>query len=250
MSGPLALHGGGEFLPGDEPFLEALLDLAAERPGRHGQTIRVAIVPTAAARNHPELAAAHGVAAFRRVGREAGLIVDAVAVRGGRCGQRRRCVDRRPTWPRRTSSTSRVAIPDLLPTVLADSAAWAAIRRAWDGGAVLAGASAGAMALATWTWTPFVGIAGLAVVPGLIVVPHADEARWADALDRFGDAAPPGLGALGLAERTGVISDDVTTDPITWRVVGPGEARWQAVRGGSTVVARGGETLHTPVRRR
>lgn len=249
MSGPLALHGGGEFLPGDEPFLEALLDLAAERPGRRGQTIRVAIVPTAAARNHPELAAAHGVAAFRRVGREAGLIVDAIAVR---------VVDAASAADARSAADLAAADiihfpggdPDLLPTVLADSAAWAAIRRAWDGGAVLAGASAGAMALATWTWTPFVGIAGLAVVPGLIVVPHADEARWADALHRFGDAAPPGLGALGLAERTGVISDDVTTDPITWRVVGPGEARWQAVRGGSTVVARGGETLQTPVRRR
>jgi hypothetical protein len=29
MIGPLALHGGGEFLSGDEPFLRHLLELAS-----------------------------------------------------------------------------------------------------------------------------------------------------------------------------------------------------------------------------
>ena len=29
MIGPLALHGGGEFLSGDEPFLRRLVELAA-----------------------------------------------------------------------------------------------------------------------------------------------------------------------------------------------------------------------------
>ncbi len=126
------------------------------------------------------------------------------------------------------------------------SAAWAAIATALHGGAVLAGASAGAMALAPWTWTPGGGVAGLGVVPGLFVVPHADGDRWASALERFGGSAPAGLGALGLAERTGVITDESTADPIVWRVVGPGEVRWQAVRGGPTVVVRSGETLETP----
>jgi hypothetical protein len=32
MSGPIGLHGGGEYLAGDEPFLDALLLAAAEPP--------------------------------------------------------------------------------------------------------------------------------------------------------------------------------------------------------------------------
>ncbi len=53
MSGPIALHGGGEFLPGDEPFLAALLDLAARRV-RGDRPIRVTVVPTATARGRPD----------------------------------------------------------------------------------------------------------------------------------------------------------------------------------------------------
>jgi len=45
------------------------------------------------------------------------------------------------------------AVTDTL-TALRDSPAWAAIRRAYEGGAVIAGASAGAMALAGRCWTP------------------------------------------------------------------------------------------------
>jgi cyanophycinase-like exopeptidase len=136
--------------------------------------------------------------------------------------------------------------PDLIPTLMRASAAWIAIDTALHGGAVLAGASAGAMALASWTWTSGGGVIGLGVVPNLFVAPHADADRWDSALERFGGPAPTDLGALGLAERTGVITDDIEADPIAWRVVGPGEVRWQAVRGGPTVIARSGETLETP----
>jgi hypothetical protein len=52
MSGPVALHGGAEFLAGDEPFLAALLELAAARVGG-SRSILVAVVPTAAARGLP-----------------------------------------------------------------------------------------------------------------------------------------------------------------------------------------------------
>ena len=54
MSGPVALHGGGEFLPGDEPVLLALLELAPRPDG----AVRIAVVPTAAARGRPDIAAA------------------------------------------------------------------------------------------------------------------------------------------------------------------------------------------------
>ena len=77
--------------------------------------------------------------------------------------------------------------PDLIPAILAGTAALAAIRHAWERGAVLAGASAGAMALAEWTWTPRGGMHGLGFVRGLAVVPHYDEIRrttWQEAIDQ------------------------------------------------------------------
>jgi cyanophycinase-like exopeptidase len=135
--------------------------------------------------------------------------------------------------------------PDLIATVMPDSPAWASIVRAHADGAVLGGASAGAMALASWTWTPGGGAAGLGMVPGLAVRPHADAATWAAVIDRFGARAPAGLGVLGIPERTAAITDDATADPITWRVVGEGEVRWMAVRGGPIVVTSPGGTFTT-----
>ena len=244
MSGAVALHGGGEFLAGDEPFLLALLAHTQERVVG-ARPIRVVVVPTAAARGRPGLAAANGVAAFDRV---AAATATAIAAETVAVVDASSAAD--PAHVARLAAADVIHFPggdpDLIPTVMPDSAAWSAIRSAWAGGAVLAGASAGAMALAPWTWTPGGGVVGLGLVPGLFVVPHADGDRWASAVERFGGSAPVGLGALGLAERTGVIAVDATTDPIVWRVVGPGEVRWQAVRGGPTAIVRSGETFETP----
>src|SRR5436190_8419805 len=78
MTGPIGLHGGGEYLAGDEPFLDALLAAALgsvevrtrlDDVSGHGieaaiGTIRVVIVPTAAGRGQPDRAAETGRAAF------------------------------------------------------------------------------------------------------------------------------------------------------------------------------------------
>ncbi len=248
MSGAVALHGGGEFLAGDEPFLAALLEIAQRRVGSgggDGGTIRVVVVPTAAARGRPGLAAANGVAAFERVARDVALVI---ATATAAVVDATSAAD--PEIAARLATADVIHFPggdpDLIPTIVRSSPAWSAIESALAGGAVVAGASAGAMALATWAWTAGGGVRGLDVVPGLFVVPHADADRWTSALERFGAPAPSGLGALGLAERTGLITDDVASDPIMWRVVGPGEVRWQDGRGGPTVVARSGETIATP----
>ena len=188
MTGPIALHGGGEFLAGDEPFLEALLAAADRRVGA-GRPIRVAIVPTAAARGRPGLAGANGVAGFGRVAAAGGYLVEARAVD---------VIDAAsaaaPGLAALLADADVIHFPggdpDLIPTVMPGSVAWTAIRRAWTGGAVLAGASAGAMALAPWTWTPGGGMTGLGIVPGLVVVPHANEASWIASLERFGAWAP------------------------------------------------------------
>jgi len=249
MSGPVALHGGGEFLAGDEEFLAGLLARAVQR-AEPGRPIRVAIVPTAAARGRPDLAGANGVEAFEQVGAASGVDVAATTI---------------PVVNRATAADAGYAAelaaadvihfpggdPDLIPTLMPGTAAWAAITEAHLAGAVLAGASAGAMALGPWTWTPGGGMGGLHLVQGYVVVPHAQEATWAATIERFAAWAPEGLAALGLSEQTGVIEEPVAPDSLTidWRVVGPGVALWltDPEHGGETVVARAGDTISTPV---
>lgn len=240
MTGPVALHGGGEFLPGDEPFLLAILALAP----RPGGAVRAVVVPTAAARGRPDLAAANGVEAFRRIAADAGIpaLVEAASV-----------VDRAsaadPTLVDRLAAATLIHLPggdpDIIPTLYPGTAAWAAIEGARAGGAVLAGASAGAMALAAWTWTPNGGMPGLGLVPGIGVAPHADAASWRQAVARYGAAVPLDLGFVGLAERTAVIVPGTAGEP--WRVVGEGEARWLSAAartaGEPPVIARDGDRI-------
>lgn len=219
MTGPVALHGGGEFLPGDEPFLREILGLAPRSDG----LVLIAVVPTAAARGRPDVAAANGIAAFRRIAIEAGIRVEVEAVRVVDAAS---AADQ--SLAERLAASTLIHLPggdpDLIPTVYPGTAAWAAMQHAREHGAVLAGASAGAMALAAWTWTPRGGIPGLGVVPGIGVAPHADAASWAQAVARYGAAVPLDLGFVGLAERTGVIVPSTDGEP--WRVVGEGEVRW------------------------
>jgi len=236
--GPVALHGGGEFLPGDEPFIDELLAVArrgtddeAERP------IRVVIIPTAAARGRPELAAGNGIAAFHRRADASGTRIDAQV---GRIVDALSAAD--PSCAALIASADIVHFPggdpDLIPAVLVGSAAGKALVDAHNRGAVIAGASAGAMALAEWSWTPNGGVAGLGLVRGVAVVPHYDDIRrlsWQVSLD---GVAPDGLGYLGLDERTGVISNDGS-----WLVAGQGAAHWFARGSATPVIARHGERI-------
>jgi len=239
VKGPVALHGGGEFLPGDERFLRAILELAPNAAG----VVRVAVVPTAAARGRPDLAAANGVEAIRRLAVDAWIPVEVEAVR---------IVDPAsaadPSLADTLAASTLIHLPggdpDIIPTLYPGTAAWAAMERAHAAGAVLAGASAGAMALVAWSWTPAGGVPGLGIVPGLTVAPHADATSWARWVARFRGAVPADLGVLGLSERTGVIVPGDGAGP--WRVVGEGEARWlpaDATDVAATVITRDGDTL-------
>jgi cyanophycinase len=283
VSGPIGLHGGGEYLPGDERFLDALLEAAVagvrrrdeastapeprnddadveghavRLPGRSpdaaggtvpSREIRIAIVPTAAARGRPDVAAENGKTAFERRARlgehplgvrvEVARLLDAASAADPQAVERLRRADL-IHFPG--------GDPDLIPALLAGSPALAAIDAAWRDGAVLAGASAGAMAFAEWTWTPEGGIRGLGFVRGLAVVPHYDDVRrtrWQGALDEL---APGGLGYLGLDEQTGVIAVPDGSGPRPWRVAGAGAAHWFA-RGATTpVTAWHGDILELP----
>ena len=275
MSGPIGLHGGGEYLPGDERFLDALLEAAARAAS--GQTafetddegdvtghslepaggvvdrgvgwvrpIRIVIVPTAAARGRPDLAAATGQAAFER--RASAGDHGRIEVSVARIVDAESATD--PDHVGRILTADLVHFPggdpDLIPAVLGGSPALSALRSAWHGGTVVAGASAGAMGLAEWTWTPHGGVRGLGFVPGIAVVPHYDNVRrtrWQAALD---DLAPGGIGYLGLDERTGVIAEPNGSTGRSWRVAGQGAAHWFARGASSPVIARHGDVLDLP----
>lgn len=238
VRGPIALHGGGEFQPGDERVLADLLDLADPTRIR---PLRVAVVPTAAARGRPTISAAHGVAAFRRVAADADRPIEAKATL---------VVDLASATDLLLAadleSTDVIYLPggdpDLVVSVLRGSPAWDAILGALARGAVVAGASAGAMGFAESTWTADGIVDGLGLVRGLAVAPHADASTWSDVIGQFGSGRPGHVGILGIAERTALIIHDES-----WRVVGEGEVRWIAPDTDRAVVLRDGDRMAAPV---
>jgi len=225
--GPLALHGGGEFLAGDEPFLRTLLDLAAvAAAGRDAAaaTVRVELLTSAVARHRPDMAFAVGSAAFERVAAEARPDLPPIRVRHARVVDAASAAD--PDIVERLATAHLVYLPggdpDAVLEILAGTAAWHAVERARLRGAVVAGASAGAMALGERTWTPDGYVAGFGWAGRLVVAPHASEARMAP-MRAAVDALPhgPELGILGLPERCGV-----TGRPGAWTVLGDAGAWW------------------------
>jgi len=256
--GPIGLHGGGELTPGDELFLRAILD-AAGGPARSrtascapgsveagdADVRRVVVLPTAAGGERPELAVSHAGDAFAWAASALGV---RVRVTGALVVDTRSAGD--PRWAATLAGADLVYLPGgdpgrvagILPGTLAARALLGARAR----GATIAGASAGAMALADWTWTPAGGAAGLGFVRGLVVVPHAE--RFADgdlagARAWLGRSLPDGMGLLALDERTGVLSGPAVGAARTWRVAGAGRAMWLAVGATEAVVARDGDDL-------
>ncbi len=241
MIGSLALHGGGEFLTGDEPFLRHLLTMAAVAArdrvracspgdaiggGTPSETVRVELLTTAVARHRPDLAFAVGSAAFERLTAEASEIGDGppVRIRHARVVDATSAAD--ATIAGRLAGADLVYLPggdpDVLIEVLAGTLAWRAVEAARARGAVVAGASAGATALGERTWTPDGFVAGFGWAGRLVVVPHATAERVAS-MRPIVDALPhgPEFTILGLPERAGV-----TGRPGAWTVVGAAGAWW------------------------
>ena len=215
LPGPIALHGGGEYVAGDEAAMDALL-AAARVPAGDLDPV-VAIVPTAAARQRPDVAVEHGERAFRSAAARAGIGVRLVTAR---------ILTRDDADDPEHVETLEVAHlihfpggdPDLIPAVLRDTPAWAAIRGALSRGACLAGASAGAMALGERLWTSRGGVAGLGLLPGTAVIPHFAPGRVAEWRRAVEDGTP--LRWIGLDEQTLVIGRPGGS----WTVAGRGRA--------------------------
>jgi cyanophycinase len=188
--GLLALVGGGEWRPGCD-FDARLLDAS-------GGT-EVLVLPTAAAYEHPERAVEFAARWFEGLG---------ATVRGLPVLRRPDAED--DTYVKAVAEASFIYIgggsPLHLRSVLKSSSLWQALLAAWQGGAVLAASSAGAMVLTDPMVDPRGGAftLGLGLVSQLAVIPHADS--WShDKSHRTISLAPAGLPVVAIDERTAVI---------------------------------------------
>lgn len=207
MPGILGLVGGGEWTAGCD-FDAALLDAAG--------TDRVVVLPTAAAFERPERTVLAAAQWFGKLGAEVeGLMV------GGRA-------DAQDGGAAAVVRAARfVYLSDgsamHLRAVLRDSKVFAALRAAWEDGAVVVGAGAGAAVLTDPMVDPRGGAltVGLGLVEHLIAVPHfgePSEDAHGEKLHRSVLLAPPGLPVVGVPARTAVLRDPGGT----WRAAGVG----------------------------
>lgn len=206
MPGLLALVGGAEWHEG------CSFDAELVAAGGDGEVL---VLPTAAAYEHPDRAVEWASRYFEPMGaRVRGLMVlarpdaendeMAAAVSGARfiylAG----------------------GSPLHLRSVLKDSQVWRSLEAAWHGGAVVAGSSAGAMALCDPMVDPRGGAftLGLGLIEQLAVIPHANT--WShDKAHRTVQLAAEGLRIAAIDEQTALLRDPDGT----WRAAGAGQVQ-------------------------
>ena len=220
MNGPLALVGGDELNPGNEPQDELLVRAAGGGPAF--------VIATAAARHAPGTAVANAQRWFAHLG----LAVKELPVRRRSQATSREIAE--------VAATGRFFYlvggdPGIVPDILHESAVWEAIVGAWSRGAALAGSSAGAMALGQWTLTRARRPgdherryhAALGLLPNLAVLPHFETFgnRWV--ASALASRPTEDVVLLGVDERSAVVWANGL-----WRAMGPG---------GVTVITLGDE---------
>jgi cyanophycinase len=170
----------------------------------------VIIIPAAAARENPALAAENGVRYFQRLGgeAEAAMIIDAETAR-------------QPALAARVRNADLIYFcggdPVYLLETMRDSPTWKAAHEVFQNGRALAGSSAGAMILGGRMWAPGKGWQeGLGLVPSIAVIPHHAHlaSRWNAAHLRA--SLREGVILLGIDEATALVGPP-------WQVLGPGQ---------------------------
>ena len=214
MTGPLALVGGGEWTDGCT-FDQTLIDAVGAS--------EVVVLPTASAYEHPDrlIDAAEKWFGALDVGVKALMVLsrpDASAAENVDAVRAARFV------------YLAGASPMHLRSVLKDSPLWDAIVESWNGGAAVAGSSAGAMVLCD----PMVDqrggafTLGLGLLSSLAVVPHHDT--WSEEkVHRTQQLAPKGLVVAGVDERTALVR--------------AADGRWTAEGTGAASIWRDGDDV-------
>jgi cyanophycinase len=212
--GPLAIAGGEEFMPGNEPQDELLVRAAQLL----AEDLPAFVIATAAARQSPERAVETAQRWFAGLGLD---VVELPVRTRGRANS---------TETAELARSGRFVYlcggdPGFVPVTLAGTAGWAGILDAWRAGAPLAGSSAGAMALGEWTLirSRMPGDSqrqpreGLAVLPRVAVLPHFDDfgERWIDSATAVLVGRDATL--LGIDARSAAVWVDGT-----WRAMGRG----------------------------
>ncbi len=221
--GPLALVGSGEYLPA---MLEVERDLIDGRAPRYVQ------LATAAGAEGPDsLNRWHGLGAAQ---------CDRLGVEQVWVPVYDRTSAEDPAHAAMVEGAGLVYLsggdPAYLAQTLRGTPVWAAIQAAWEGGAALAGCSAGAMALTSWvpTMRPRMpgkdAVDGLGLLPHLRVIPHFDRMLgWVpDLLTRYLLHAPEGVAVLGIDEETALVGG-----PHAWTVRGRQQV-WELGHGSRT----------------
>ena len=202
-TGPVALVGGGEWREGCD-FDRALLEASGGG--------EVAVLPTAAAYEQPERAVETATAWFAALGATVRPVM--VLARPDAESDEMAKIVRDSRFLYLSGGS-----PLHLRSVLKDSAVWHALEAAWHDGAVVAGSSAGAMALCDPMVDPRGGAftLGLGLLEQLAVVPHFES--WSpDKTHRTISLAAAGLALCGIDERTAL----VRAADGTWSVSGTG----------------------------
>ena len=214
MTGPLALVGGDELNPGNEPQDRLLVAAASGGPAY--------VIATAATKHRPELAVEHA----RRWFAALGLKVDELPVRT-------KAHARSPQVAALAAGGRFFYLvggdPGIVPDVLAGSPVWDAIASAWRAGAALAGSSAGAMAIGRWTLIRgrFPGDRNRAyrdaldLVPNVAVLPHFETFGHGWVPSARAEAPEDDVVLLGIEERAAAVWTD---------------GAWRAMSGGVTVI--------------
>jgi cyanophycinase len=209
--GPLALVGGNELNPGNEPQDRVLVAAAGNGPAF--------VLATAAGRGHPEMAVRHATEWFHRLGLD---VQELPAIR------------KRDVTSAEIAARARAGMffylvggdPGRVTTMLAGTPVWDAVVAAWRDGAALAGSSAGAMALGAWTlirdrhpgdasrlYRPALG-----VVPRIAVIPHFDTFGEGWVAASLAGRPQEDAVLVGIDERSAALWQDGV-----WRAYGPGD---------------------------
>jgi cyanophycinase len=190
-TGPLALVGGGEFAEPCSTFDKDLLDQSGAS--------EVLVLPTGAAYEHPQRLVDQATTYFKSLG---------VTARG-------LMVVGRPDAQAKEHADAVAAAKFVylvggsalhLRSVLKESPVWDALISAWNGGAAVAGSSAGAMVLGDPMVDPRGGAftLGLGLVEQLAAIPHFDE--WSpEKAHRVFQLAPAGVPVVSIHTQTALL---------------------------------------------